>query len=299
MYENILAAAAAHNCTVEQQADMSKYTSFRVGGPADLLVKPNSTNALSDLLKACKKDGVKPLILGRGTNVLVKDEGIRNVVLLMGEDYGKVEYCGSNLFKAEAGASLSKLCKTVMEYGFTGLEFAYGIPGTVGGAVYMNAGAYGGEMKDVILVSNHMNADGEKGSFQGEGIGLSYRHSNYMGTDLVVTGILLRLEKGNPDMIKMKMDQILERRKLKQPLEYPSAGSTFKRPEGMFAGKLIQDCGLKGKRVGGAEVSEKHAGFIINKDHASASDILQLIKEVQTAVKAETGVLLEPEVRIL
>lgn len=300
MYESIIAAAKSHGCAVTSNADMSKHNTFRVGGPADLLVEPNSTEALSDILKACKAEGIKPLVLGRGSNVLVKDEGIHGVVILMGEAFSNVEYCGNDLFRAQAGATLTKLCKTALEYGYTGLEFAYGIPGSVGGGVYMNAGAYGGELKDVVLTVSHMNLDGEKGSFGSEReLGLSYRHSNYMGSDLIITSVLIKLEKGNPDAIKMKMDNILERRKLKQPLEYPSAGSTFKRPEGHYAGSLIQECGLKGVQFGGAAVSEKHAGFIINKDHATAADILTLITHVQGVVKDMTGVTLEPEVRIL
>lgn len=300
MYETILGVAEQYGMRTEAPADMSKYTSFKVGGPADLLVAPNSTDALSDLLKACKKDGVKPIVLGRGTNVLVPDEGLHSVIILMGEDFSKVEYCGNNMFRAQAGASLTKLCRFALEYGYTGLEFAYGIPGSIGGAIFMNAGAFGGEMKDVVMVVNHMNLDGEKGSFQGKDqLGFDYRHSNYMDSDLIVTSVLFYLEKGNPDAIKMKMDNILERRKSKQPLEYPSAGSTFKRPEGYFAGALIEECNLKGCQIGGAQVSEKHAGFVINKGDATCKDILDLIAHIQKTVLDEKGVQLQPEVRVL
>ena len=300
MYETILAVAEAHGCKVTKQADMSRYTSFRVGGPAELLVEPNSTEALSGLLKACKQEGVKPLVLGKGSNVLVPDSGLKNVVLLLGEAFSKVEYCGNNMVRAQAGASLTKLCRFALDYSLTGLEFAYGIPGSVGGAIYMNAGAYGGEMKDVVMVVNHMNADGEKGSWQGKAeLGFDYRHSNYMGADLIITSVIFYLEKGNPDAIKMKMDQTMARRVAKQPLEYPSAGSTFKRPEGHFAGALIEQCNLKGYTIGGAQVSEKHAGFVINRGNATATDILQLISYIQETVRKETGVNLEPEVQIL
>ncbi len=300
MYESILAVAEAHGCKVTKQADMSRYTSFRVGGPAELLVEPNSTEALSGLLKACKQEGVKPLVLGKGSNVLVPDSGLKNVVLLLGEAFSKVEYCGNNMVRAQAGASLTKLCRFALDYSLTGLEFAYGIPGSVGGAIYMNAGAYGGEMKDVVMVVNHMNADGEKGSWQGKAeLGFDYRHSNYMGADLIITSVIFYLEKGNPDAIKMKMDQTMARRVAKQPLEYPSAGSTFKRPEGHFAGALIEQCNLKGYTIGGAQVSEKHAGFVINRGNATATDILQLISYIQETVRKETGVNLEPEVQIL
>lgn len=300
MYETILAVAEAHGCKATKQADMSRYTSFRVGGPADLLVEPNSTEALSGLLKACKQEGVKPLVLGKGSNVLVPDSGLQNVVLLLGEAFSKVEYCGNNMVRAQAGASVTKLCRFALDYSLTGLEFAYGIPGSVGGAIYMNAGAYGGEMKDVVMVVNHMTADGEKGSWQGKAeLGFDYRYSNYMGADLIITSVIFYLEKGNPDAIKMKMDQTMARRVAKQPLEYPSAGSTFKRPEGHFAGALIEQCNLKGYAIGGAQVSEKHAGFVINRGNATATDILQLISYIQETVRKETGVSLEPEVQIL
>lgn len=300
MYETILAVAEAHGCKTTKQADMSRYTSFRVGGPADLLVEPNSTEALSGLLKACKQEGVKPLVLGKGSNVLVPDSGLQNVVLLMGDAFSKVEYCGNNMVRAQAGASVTKLCRFALDYSLTGLEFAYGIPGSVGGAIYMNAGAYGGEMKDVVMVVNHMNADGEKGSWQGKAeLGFDYRHSNYMGSDLIITSVIFYLEKGNPDAIKMKMDQTMARRVARQPLEYPSAGSTFKRPEGHFAGALIEQCNLKGYTIGGAQVSEKHSGFVINRGNATATDILQLISYIQETVQKETGVSLEPEVQIL
>lgn len=299
MYETILAVAEAMACKVTKQADMRRYTSFRVGGPADLLIEPNSTESLSALLKACKQEGIKPIVLGRGTNVLIPDSGLHNVVLLLGDAFGKIAYCGNNMVRAQAGASVSKLCRFALDYALTGMEFAYGIPGSVGGAVYMNAGAYGGEMKDVVMVVNHMTLDGEKGSWQGtKELGFSYRHSRYMETDFIITSVIFYLDKGNPDAIKLKMDQIFNRRVEKQPLEYPSAGSTFKRPEGHFAGALIEECNLKGYRIGGAEVSQKHAGFVINAGQATAGDIQRLISHIQKTVLEKTGVQLEPEVRI-
>ena len=300
MYDKVLIAAEKHGCKVTENAEMKQYTSFKIGGPADLLVEPNSIDALSDILKACKAEGIRPRIFGRGSNVLVPDEGLRGVVILMGEDFSKVEYCGNNMVRAQAGASVMKICRLALEYKLGGMEFAYGIPGSVGGAVYMNAGAYGGEMKDVVMVVDHMDYNGEKGSFQGaDQLGFSYRHSNYMEKDLIVTSVIFYLKSDNPDVIKNKMDGFMGRRKEKQPLEYPSAGSTFKRPEGYFAGALIQQCGLMGKTVGGAQVSEKHAGFVVNRGGATAKDVLDLIKLVQDTVKEETGVTLEPEVRIL
>lgn len=300
MYDTVLSAAKQHGCRAETNAPMRNYTTFKVGGPADLLVAPDSSDALSDILKACRKDGIRPQIIGRGSNVLVPDEGLRGVVILMGEDFSKVEYCGSNMVRAQAGATVIKLCRFALDYNLGGLEFAYGIPGSVGGAVYMNAGAYGGEMKNVVMVVEHMDYNGEKGSWQGEKqLGFSYRHSNYMDADLIVTSVIFYLNHSDPDAIKLKMDGLMDRRKAKQPLEYPSAGSTFKRPEGYFAGALIEQCGLRGKIIGGAQVSEKHCGFIINRGNATANDIKELIRYVQDTVEKQTGVHLEPEVRML
>ena len=299
MFESIVNAASKHGCNVIENADMQKYTSFKIGGSAQLLVEPNSTDALSDILKACKSEGIKPIVIGNGSNIIVRDDGVQGVVIVMGDAFSKIEYCGNNMVRAQAGATLAKLCNFALEYSLDGLEFAYGIPGTIGGAAFMNAGAYGGEMKDVIMVVNHMTLDGEKGSFQGDELAFSYRNSVYVNADLIITSVLFYLNSGNPDAIKNRMDDIIARRRAKQPLEYPSAGSTFKRPEGHFAGALIEECGLKGKSVGGAQISEKHAGFIINKGGATAQDVLNLIELVQDTVKREKGVLLEPEVRII
>ncbi|MCQ2487969.1 MAG: UDP-N-acetylmuramate dehydrogenase [Clostridia bacterium] len=299
MYEKIIKAATDFGCNFVENADMAKYTTFRIGGPAKLLVEPNSVDALSEILKACKAEGVKPIVLGNGSNVLVRDEGIDGVVIVMGEAFSKIEYAGNDLVKVQAGAKLVNLCRFALEYSLGGLEFAFGIPGTVGGAAFMNAGAYGGEMKDVVWVVNHMDMDGNRGSFQGDGLEFSYRHSAYVDSDLIITSVIFHLEQENPDAIKNKMDDVQRRRKAKQPLEYPSAGSTFKRPEGYFAAALIDECGMKGYTVGGAQVSEKHAGFVINVGGATSSDVLNLMSDVQKKVKEEKGVDLEPEVRII
>lgn len=299
MYEKIIKAATDFGCNFVENADMAKYTTFRIGGPAKLLVEPNSVDALSEILKACKAEGVKPIVLGNGSNVLVRDEGIDGVVIVMGEAFSKIEYAGNDLVKVQAGAKLVNLCRFALEYSLGGLEFAFGIPGTVGGAAFMNAGAYGGEMKDVVWVVNHMDMDGSRGSFQGDGLEFSYRHSAYVDSDLIITSVIFHLEQENPDAIKNKMDDVQRRRKAKQPLEYPSAGSTFKRPEGYFAAALIDECGMKGYTVGGAQVSEKHAGFVINVGGATSSDVLNLMSDVQKKVKEEKGVDLEPEVRII
>lgn len=297
--EKIINAAQSAGCKVTKNADMSKFTTFKVGGPAKLVIEPGSVDALSVVLKACKSEDVKPIVLGNGSNVLVRDEGIDGVVIIMGDAFSKIEYFGNNMVRAQAGAKIASLCNFCLEYELTGMEFAFGIPGTVGGAAFMNAGAYGGEMKDVIMVVNHMNLDGERGSFQGGELKFSYRHSAYVDSELIITSVIFLLDKGNPDAIKTKMTDILNRRKAKQPLEFPSAGSTFKRPDGYFAAALIDECGLKGESVGGAQVSEKHAGFVINKGGATAKDILTLMDEIQKTVKEQKGVILEPEVRIL
>ena len=299
MYEKVIKAATDFGCEYIENADMRRFTTFRIGGPAKLLVLPNSVDALSSILKACKEENVKPIVLGNGSNVLVRDEGIDGVVIVLGDAFSKIEYAGNDLVRVEAGAKLVNLCRFALDYSLGGLEFAYGIPGTVGGAAFMNAGAYGGEMKDVIWVVNHMNLDGERGSFQGSQLDFSYRHSAYVDSDLIITSVIFHLEHDNADGIKNKMEDVQRRRKEKQPLEYPSAGSTFKRPEGYFAAALIDECGLKGKTVGGAQVSEKHSGFVINIGDASSADVLALMDEVQKVVKEQKGVDLEPEVRII
>ena len=299
MYENILAAAEQAGCAAVQNAELKKYTAFKIGGPAALLLEPGSSDELEAVLKACSREKVKPLILGRGSNVLAPDEGINNVVIVMGDRFSKIEYCGNNMVKAQAGASLIRVCRFALEYRLSGLEFAFGIPGSVGGGIYMNAGAYGGEMKDAVLAVNYMDYEGNRGSWANKECGFSYRHSNFMEKDLIITSVVYLLDEQDSDVIKSKMDGLMERRRSKQPLEYPSAGSTFKRPEGYYAGKLIQDSGLQGKTIGGAQVSTKHAGVIINVGNATAKDVKDLIAFVQKTVYEKFQVHLEPEVRIL
>lgn len=287
------------DCEAVELADMSKYTSFKTGGKAKLLVAPKSMDALIALVKSCKEYDIKPLVLGNGSNMLVSDDGIDGLVIYMNEGFKKIEYCGNGMIKCGAGVNLAQLCKFALEYELTGLEFAYGIPGSVGGAAYMNAGAYGGEMKDVIMFCSHITPDGDKSSLSVDELSFSYRHSAYCDNNCIITGVVIKLEKGNPNAIKYKMDSILDKRKTKQPLEYPSAGSVFKRPEGYYAGALIQECGLKGKSIGGAQVSEKHAGFIINAGGATTNDVISLVELVQKTVKEQTGVELEKEIRVI
>ncbi|MBO4383592.1 MAG: UDP-N-acetylmuramate dehydrogenase [Clostridia bacterium] len=299
MFDTILATAEQYGCNAVRNAPMSQYTTFKVGGPVDLLVEPDSEASLAALLKACKADGVRPMILGRGSNLLVPDEGLPGVAIHMGEAFSSVTLTDEGTILAEAGATVIQVCRFALEQSLSGLEFAFGIPGSVGGGIYMNAGAYGGEVGDYVVRVRHMDFDGNPGTWTAEEAGFSYRHSNYMTSDLIVTSVELRLEPGDPAVIQANMEDFMGRRKSKQPLEYGSAGSTFKRPEGYFAGALIEQCGLKGVSVGGAQVSEKHAGFVINKDNATAKDVLDLMALIRETVQREHGVTLEPEVRIL
>ncbi|MBP1569091.1 MAG: UDP-N-acetylmuramate dehydrogenase, partial [Oscillospiraceae bacterium] len=265
----------------------------------EFFVKPKNKEQVSAVVDYCEKNSVPLLPLGKGSNVLVSDSGINGVVMYFGSDFGKIELIDENTIYCEAGAGLAALCNFALENELTGLEFAYGIPGSVGGAVFMNAGAYGGEIKDVIVYADHVDKNGKAGKFTGEELEMSYRHSVYSGKEYFITGAAFKLKKGEKAEIKAKMDDLIGRRFDKQPMDKPSAGSTFKRPEGAFASALIDQCGLKGYRVGGAEVSTKHAGFVVNIGGATCEDVLRLIKDVQEKVKNDTGFFLEPEVEIL
>lgn len=297
-YSSFVNGISSSDCRVLTDFPMSRQTTFKAGGNADIIVFPATTDALISILKAAKSENILCTVLGNGSNVLVKDEGIRGVVIKMTSLVSDIEVAGTTI-KCAAGVSLSKLCVAAYENGLTGLEFAYGIPGTVGGAVYMNAGAYGGEMKDVLKSVSHITPELSKETFTAEKLDLGYRTSFYAkNPDYIITQAVFGLKQGDKTDIKAKMDDLLGRRKDKQPLEFPSAGSTFKRPEGHFAGALIEQCGLKGYSVGGAQVSEKHAGFVINKN-GTASDILALIDYIKKTVKKNTGIELEPEVKII
>ncbi len=280
-------------------APMSEYTSFKTGGPADVLVLPKNEPELRRVLSLCDDECIKPFIFGNGTNLLVSDEGIRGVSVRLASNFDEIRLLNDDMIFCTAGTKLAKLCNFALENSLSGLEFAYGIPGTAGGAAYMNAGAYGGEMKDVLVSCNHIDYSGNPGRLTSDMLGLSYRRSAYTDKYFVITGITVKLQKGDKDEIGAKMKDILQRRIDKQPLELPSAGSFFKRPEGHFAGALIEQCGLKGFSVGGAQVSEKHAGFVVNKGGATTSDILALGRAVSEKVLDETGVELEMEVKYI
>ena len=286
-------------CEVLKNEPMSKHTSFKIGGTADTYVKVDTLSKLSAILKECKQSDIEYILLGNGSNVLVSDDGIRGVVIRLDGDFRQIALVDENTIYCGAGATLAQLCKFALNCGLTGLEFAWGIPGSVGGAVFMNAGAYDGEMKNVVHSVSHVSPDGKIGRIEKDDLDFGYRTSVYRKNNMIITGVTLKLEKGNTDDIRNKMDDFMNRRTSKQPLEYPSAGSVFKRPEGNFAGALIQQCGLKGKSVGGAQVSEKHAGFIINKSNATANDVKNLVKEIQNTVAEKTGYNLECELIIL
>ena len=276
---------------------MKKHTTFRVGGPADVLVQPDET-ALAAILALCRQYYVPYSFIGNGSNLLVGDKGIRGVVIEMTDPMGNIEVDGTKI-TAQAGAMLSKIANTAASNGLGGMEFAAGIPGSVGGAVVMNAGAYGGEMKDIIERVYVLDENGAQLELDRDALDLGYRHSCIPEKKYIVTKVVLELVPRNEAEIRSEMKELNEKRAEKQPLQYPSAGSTFKRPEGYFAGKLIMDAGLRGYQVGGAQVSEKHCGFVINKGDATAADICQLMRDVSDKVQAQFGVVLEPEVKMI
>ena len=275
---------------------MKKHTTFRVGGPARALVEPGSAEDVKSVVEFCKSEQIPYYIVGNGSNLLVGDKGFRGAIIQLYKSMGTFQVEG-NQITAQAGCSLAQIANAALDAALTGFEFAAGIPGTLGGAVVMNAGAYGGEMKDVLTSVRVMTEEGEIMELPAEELGLGYRTSIIPEKRYIVLGAVISLTEGKKEEIKAQMDDLRQKRVSKQPLEYPSAGSTFKRPEGYFAGKLIQDSGLKGFTVGGAQVSEKHSGFVINKGNATAADVMELIRQVTAKVKEDTGVTMEPEVK--
>lgn len=285
-------------CTLVNEP-LSKHTTFKVGGNCPLAVFASSDESIKSIIKYCTTNGVKLLVIGNGSNLLVSDKGFDGVVLIIGKDYQSLTLVDDTTIEVKSGCLLSQLCMFALQNELTGLEFAYGIPGTVGGAVYMNAGAYDGEISNVIETAQAIDSDSNVVTFTREQMELGYRKSIFQDIDCVITKAVFKLKKGDKAEIKAKMDDLMNRRKSKQPLEYPSAGSTFKRPLGNFAGKLIDDCGLRGYTIGGAQVSEKHCGFVINKNNATFEDITTLIRNVQNIVFEKTGYCLECEVKII
>lgn len=277
---------------------MNRHTTFRIGGPADFFVVPETPEKLAAVVDYCRKQQVPFYILGNGSNLLVGDKGYRGVIIQVYKNMNEVQVIGEEIH-AQAGAMLSVIAKQALANSLTGFEFASGIPGTLGGAVMMNAGAYGGEMKDIVKEVTVLTTDGEMVTIPGNEMEFGYRTSVVEKKAYIVLGAVLKLEQGDQEAIRQRMEELKEQRTSKQPLDLPSAGSTFKRPEGYFAGKLIMDAGLRGFSVGGAQVSEKHCGFVVNKGGATAADVRELMKQVNEKVQSQFGVSLEPEVKML
>ena len=277
---------------------MKNHTTFRIGGPADALALPKTPEEVAEVVRFCHEHAQPYYVLGNGSNLLVSDEGYRGIVLQLYRNFNDIQVNGE-MITAQSGAMLAAVARTAYQNGLTGLEFASGIPGTIGGAVVMNAGAYGGEMKHVLREVTVLTKEGEVLAIPAKALELGYRTSVIPKNGWIVLGAVLQLKKGDPEQILARMEELKEQRITKQPLDLPSAGSTFKRPEGYFAGKLIMDAGLRGFTVGGAQVSEKHCGFVVNRGDATAADVWELICEVKRRVKEMTGVELEPEVKLL
>ena len=295
-YQELLNIISKEQIQIEEP--MRNHTTFRVGGPAEFFVQPKTAQEVQGLVKLCKEKEVPYYIVGNGSNLLVSDKGYRGVIIQIFKEMNQIQIEGE-LVKAQAGALLSAIASKALEAGLAGFEFAAGIPGALGGAGVMNAGAYGGEMKDVLREVTVLTPEGEVLAIPDEELELGYRTSIIAKKGYIVLEAVMRLQKGEKEEIKARMDELKEKRISKQPLEYPSAGSTFKRPEGYFAGKLIQDAGLQGFSVGGAQVSMKHCGFVINKDNATAADVAELMRKVSEQVEEKFGVRLEPEVKRL
>ncbi|MCR4807389.1 MAG: UDP-N-acetylmuramate dehydrogenase [Lachnospiraceae bacterium] len=278
---------------------MSAHTSFRVGGPADAFITPRNDEQIVECIKVLRNEKEKYFIMGNGTNLLVSDDGYRGCVIQLYKNYGEVSIFGNNI-TAKAGAPLMRICNDAAKHGLSGLEFACGIPGTLGGAVTMNAGAYGAEMVKVVRIVRVLDLKYMmKSEYAASEMNFSYRHSLVKEEPLIVLEVEMELMKGDENIIRKRMDELKEQRALKQPIDVPCAGSTFKRPEGHYAGKLIEDAGLKGRILGGAQISDKHAGFIINTGNASAKDILKLMIDTQKTVYEKFHVKLEPEICFL
>ncbi len=283
-----------YGCKYLINEPLKEHTTFKIGGSCDIMIFPNSIDSLGELIS--KAD--RYLILGNGSNVLFSDNGYRGAIFVLGSDMSEIIVDGEYI-TASAGASLARVCKTALDSSLTGLEFAYGIPGSVGGAVFMNAGAYGGEMKDIVTEVTCINQAGEIITYSSDKLDFGYRSSRFTGSDEIIVSAKLRLSHGDKSSIKLRMDELIARRKSRQPLEYPSAGSTFKRPEGTYAGLVIEESGLKGFEIGGAKVSDKHANFVINTGNATATDVMSLISHIKKTVLEKTGYELECEVKLI
>ncbi len=296
LFRELTAVSGEQN--VLRNEPMSRHTTFRIGGPADYFVTPTDKEEIKKIIKFCREALIPFYVIGNGSNLLVGDRGYRGVIIQIFKQMSKIDVDGEQI-TAQAGALLSKVASAALDASLTGFEFASGIPGTLGGALRMNAGAYGGEMKQVVRSADVLTPDGEIITLTVDELGMGYRTSVISKNDYVVIDAILQLKKGNQEEIQAQMADLRERRVSKQPLEYGSAGSTFKRPEGYFAGKLIDDAGLRGFRVGDAQVSEKHCGFVINRGNATAAEVLELMRIVTERVEEKFGVRLQPEVRCI
>lgn len=283
--------------SILEQEPMQKHTTFRIGGAAKYFAMPKNVDEIMTLIRYCQEQELPYCVLGNGSNVLFTDNGYEGMIIRIGSAMSEIRVDGTSVY-AQAGAILARVASLVYEAGLTGMEFAAGIPGSIGGAIVMNAGAYGGEMKDIVSYVEVLSTNGSFRRYTGDEMEFSYRHS-IIDADKIVVGVGLTLEHGDKTAILDRMNELAEARRSKQPLEYPSAGSTFKRPQGYFAAKLIDDSGLRGYRVGGAMVSEKHCGFVVNVGQASSADVQAVMRHVQDVVKEKYGVVLEPEVRII
>ena len=300
-YKNeLLALCGRLGCQCRENEPLKAHTTFKIGGNAEAVVFIDSSKSLSEILGFLKEKNVRCFVIGKGSNILADDNGFDGVIIKIGKDFSEIKLTGDNEIYCTAGASLSEVCKFALDNSLTGLEFAYGIPGTAGGGLYMNAGAYGGELKDVVKSAHYIDTDGGIKEINAPDMELAYRTSIFAKKkDLIITDMTFSLKKGDKADIKAKMDELMDKRRTKQPLEYPSAGSTFKRPEGSYASLLIEECGLKGLTVGGAQVSEKHSGFVINVGGATFDDVMKLTQKVQDIVLEKTGFKLELEPIIL
>ena len=292
-------SAALPALEIRENEPMSEHCSFKIGGPARLMLLPSSAEEAASTLAILRSSGAQVLIVGSCTNLLIPDEGYPGAVVRMSKPASSMELLDAARIRAQAGATLNALAVFAAQHELTGLEFAHGIPGSVGGGVAMNAGAYGGEMRDVLESAEYVDKDGAIRTLSGDALGLSYRHSAFSDTDKLITSAVFRLTPGDGEAVRARMNELIEKRRASQPLDMPSAGSTFKRPETGYAAALIDEAGLKGLRVGGAMVSTKHAGFVVNAGGATYSDVIELMREVRRRVYEFSGVLLEPEVKII
>lgn len=300
--DQVVRTAEELGCTVRKEEPLSRHTTFQIGGPCRAFIEVPGTEEMQMLSQECQREGAEYWILGKGSNLLADDAGYDGIIMKLAsrkKDILPYQKQGEWHILCPAGVSLASLCEAALQHSLTGLEFAWGIPGSVGGAVFMNAGAYGGEMSQVVSEAEVIGTDGMLVKIPAEQLDFSYRHSRFTDSREIIVSADFLLHQGDPMEIQAKMEELMRRRRSKQPLEYPSAGSTFKRPQGSYASLLIEQCGLKGFTVGGAQVSEKHAGFVINRENATFSDVMALIQKVQETVLSQTGYHLECEPKIV